>query len=51
MSDSNVGRNAVYAGGDQRNVPQSEQHTEPKFHEGEQNSHDNDDPSMSTRRW
>lgn len=44
--DSSVGRAAVHEAGDQRNVPHSQQHTDPKFQEGEKNSHDNLDSSM-----
>ncbi|KAK3191162.1 hypothetical protein K4F52_002748 [Lecanicillium sp. MT-2017a] len=51
--DSSVGRAAVHEAGDQRNVPHSQQHTDPKFQEGEKNSHDNldskDERSIANR--
>lgn len=44
---SNVGHGAFYSDGDQRTVPRSEQDTRSKFEEGQTQSHQNLDSSMS----
>lgn len=44
---SNVGHGAFYSDGDQRTAPRSEQNDRPKFEEGQTQSHQNLDSSMS----
>lgn len=50
MSSSNVGNAQVYEAGDQRNPPDSEkkENQAERFHEGKENSHNEQDPSKST---
>lgn len=37
--NSSVGNRGVYEAGDQRNVKESERHTEEPYHEGKEHSH------------
>lgn len=47
---SSVGQASVYEAGDQRNSKDSEINTADRFHEGKENSHNANDPSMSFAR-
>lgn len=46
--NSNVGNRGVYEAGDQRNAKDSEENTAERFHEGKENAHRLDDPSMAS---